>query len=242
MQPTVNTYLISDTAFTLSFELPIGEAAHQLVMLAAQAIKGLLGHAYADMVPAYTSLTIYFDDTATLEANLRPIEKVITDIVRSTANNTEYSSLSDAERKVVESTLHVIHVPVCYDQSLANDLNQVMDLLQLPKQEIVQRHTNTLYNVHMIGFVPGFAYMGTLDPTLYLPRKKTPSRNVPAGSVAIAANQTGIYPFEVPGGWHVIGRTPLRMFNKNQDPVCLLQPGQWVRFFSISLDDFNNAP
>jgi inhibitor of KinA len=242
MQPTVNTYLISDTAFTLSFELPIGEAAHQLVMLAAQAIKGLLGHAYTDMVPAYTSLTIYFDDTATLEANLRPIEKVVTDIVRSTSNNTENSNISDAERKVVESTLRVIHVPVCYDQSLANDLNQVMDLLQLSKQEIVQRHTNTLYNVHMIGFVPGFAYMGTLDPTLYLPRKKTPSRNVPAGSVAIAADQTGIYPFEVPGGWHVIGRTPLRMFNKNLDPVCLLQPGQWVRFFSISLDDFNNAP
>ncbi|MFN5803959.1 MAG: carboxyltransferase domain-containing protein, partial [Sphingomonadales bacterium] len=142
-------------------------------MLAAQAIKGLLGHAYADMVPAYTSLTIYFDDTATLEANLRPIEKVVTDIVTSTANNTENSNKSDAERKVGESTLRVIHIPVCYDQSLANDLNQVMDLLQLSKQEIVQRHTNTLYKVHMIGFVPGFAYMGTLDPTLYLPRKKT---------------------------------------------------------------------
>ncbi|MFM8805989.1 MAG: 5-oxoprolinase subunit PxpB [Sphingomonadales bacterium] len=234
-QPVVKTYLLSDTAFTLSFELPIGQEAHQWVIQAAQAIKNFLGNDYRDLVPSYTSLTIFFNDAAKLEANLRPIEKLITALLRSTTSNNDEANPDKQSGPAVKD------IPVCYDLSLATDLPLVMEHLQLSQQEIVQRHTNLLYKVYMIGFVPGFAYMGTLDPTLYMPRKQTPSRSVPAGSVAIAAHQTGIYPFDVPGGWHVIGRTPLRMFNKNRDPVCLLQPGQCVRFFSISIDEFNSA-
>lgn len=240
MQPAIKTYLISDTAVTLSFELPISLAAHRLVMLAAQIAKEFLENECCDIVPAYTSLTLYFSNRTKLETSLEVIEKLITEGVKSgiTKNDLEKTN---ANIEKANNELDIIQIPVCYEWPLATDLQLVMEQLQLSQQEIVQRHTNTLYNVYMIGFVPGFAYMGDLDPTLYMPRKQKPTSSVPAGSIAIAANQTGIYPFEVPGGWHIIGRTPLTMFNKKRDPVCLLQPGQRVRFFSISLDEFNNA-
>ncbi|MFM8711202.1 MAG: carboxyltransferase domain-containing protein, partial [Sphingomonadales bacterium] len=138
-QPVVKTYLLSDTAFTLSFELPIGQAAHQWVIQAAQAIKNFLGNDYRDLVPSYTSLTIYFNDAAKLEANLRPIEKLITALLRSTTSN------NDEANPDKQSGPAVTDIPVCYDLSLATDLPLVMEHLQLSQQEIVQRHTNLLY-------------------------------------------------------------------------------------------------
>ena len=100
-------------------------------------------------------------------------------------------------------------------------------------------HTSTVYRVFMNGFVPGFPYLGLLPAGLEVPRKASPSLRVPAGSVAIAGRQTGIYPFETPGGWQVIGRTPLRLFDKSADPCCALRPGMRVRFEPVGLECLN---
>jgi inhibitor of KinA len=233
-QPILSTYLISDTALTLSFDLPIGDEAHNIVMQAALVIKELIGNEYCDIVPAYTSLTIYFSDASKLSTTIETIKKEITKKI------TTGFFFSEHNRKDKTQKEDIIQIPVCYEQPLATDIEEVIHHLQLTSKEIIQLHTSSIYKAYMNGFVPGFSYMGALDPSLHLPRKKTPSPKVAAGSVAIAAAQTGIYPFESAGGWYIIGRTPLTMFNKKRNPVCLLQPGQQVQFYSISSQEYNN--
>jgi KipI family sensor histidine kinase inhibitor len=106
-------------------------------------------------------------------------------------------------------------------------------------EEIIQLHIEKIYRVYMIGFIPGFPYMGILPPKLEVPRKHNPSLKIPAGSIGIAGKQTGIYPTEIPGGWQIIGRTPLTLFNKLNEPACLLKAGDNVRFIPISKKEFD---
>jgi inhibitor of KinA len=112
------------------------------------------------------------------------------------------------------------------------DLADISDALQLSAQQIIALHTRPIYRVFLVGFVPGWAYLGPLPEELELPRRTTPRTQVPAGSVAIAGPQTGIYPLPVPGGWHVIGRTSVKMFLPNSDPPCLFRAGDRVKFFA----------
>jgi inhibitor of KinA len=129
----------------------------------------------------------------------------------------------------------VVEVPVCYD---GPDLAEVATACNLTTEEVVALHVASAHVVHMLGFAPGFPYMGGLDARLHVPRRATPRTAVPAGSVAIARDQSGIYPLEAPGGWNLIGRTPLRLFDPMGDPPCLLAPGDEVRFVAISPQQF----
>jgi inhibitor of KinA len=106
-------------------------------------------------------------------------------------------------------------------------------------EEIIQLHLSKNYRVYMIGFLPGFPYMGSVNERIATPRKNTPGTKIPAGSVGIAGEQTGIYPLDSPGGWNIIGRTPINLFDTASDQPCLLQPGDMVQFHLISLDEFN---
>jgi inhibitor of KinA len=131
-----------------------------------------------------------------------------------------------------------VEIPVCYEAEFALDMQELSAALQLPWEEIVERHAGAEYQVLMIGFAPGHAYMGGLDPELSVPRRATPRAVVPAGSVAIANEQTVVYPYAISGGWSVIGRTPLRVFEAGREVPSLFGNGDRVRFRAIGKAEF----
>ena len=219
-------YNIHDRAITIEFSAAISEATNLQVIALQHAIESNPFKGFIECVPAYGSLTVYLS------------EQVSTAAVRSW--------LSDLSAQVSNISLATegkqISIPVCYDPSLGTDLPWVSSHLNLSLEEIISLHTSVAYRVYMIGFIPGFPYMGTLPEQLEVPRKQTPSLKIPMGSVAIAGKQTGIYPAEVPGGWQVIGRTPLKMFDPSQSPCSFLNAGDLVTFMPITLDAFNQYP
>jgi len=184
-----------------------------------------------DLIPAYSSLTLVYDLATLIKKN--PGQSVYAMME---------SQLQEAVRLVALDTGIVsnkVNIPVCYDPSLAPDLVELAASHQLTVEEVIQLHTAETYRVYMIGFLPGFAYMGSVDERIRTARKTSPRTKVPAGSVGIAGEQTGIYPLDSPGGWQLIGQTPLQLFDATQTDPCLLQPGDEVQFSSISLTVFH---
>lgn len=150
----------------------------------------------------------------------------------------------DRERCTTQSTeasfAREIQIPVCYDEQLAPDLKEIAHRLNCHLEHIIELHSAVVYSVDTVGFMPGFGYLRTLHDSLRLPRKKTPRTQVPAGSVAIAESMTAVYPHQSAGGWHLIGRTPKRLFNPNHKEPAVLRVGDSVRFEQITFEEFNN--
>jgi len=190
--------------------------AARVVGLAAHVRKvGLPG--VCDVVPAYGSLAVFFDPVAgNGEALAERLELA-----------SQRFGTHEPEPRAEQPT-HVL--PVRYD---GPDLAEVAGRTGLSRADVVRRHAGRTYDVHFLGFVPGFAYLGPIDPALVLPRRAAPRRRVPAGSVAIAGAQTGVYPLETPGGWHLIGHTDVVLFDSARDPPNLLAAGDRVRFFPV---------
>jgi KipI family sensor histidine kinase inhibitor len=176
-----------------------------------------------DVVAAYRSVTVYFDPLRTAHARLVEELKRVTRDLPSTA--------------AAPGRLH--RVPVCYGTEFGPDLPAVAAFGRLSVDEAIARHSAIDYRVFMLGFIPGFAYLGIVDKRIAAPRREVPRTRVPAGSVAIAAEQTGIYPMESPGGWQLIGRTPVRIFESSRSRPSLFQAGDVVRFFSISRQEWD---
>ncbi len=216
-------YNIHDQAITIEFSQEISEGTNLLVIAMQHAIESNPIKGFVEAVPAYGSLTVYFNEHVSA-ATVRTWLSDLSVQVSNTSLATEGKQIS---------------IPVCYDPSLGVDLPWVAEHLNLSMEAIIALHTSIEYRVYMIGFIPGFPYMGTLPTALEVPRKQTPSMKIPAGSVAIAGKQTGIYPAEVPGGWQVIGRTPLRMFDPSTTPCSFLNAGDIVQFKPITLEAFN---
>lgn len=137
-----------------------------------------------------------------------------------------------------EDSGHTVEVPVCYDPAFGLDLDDIAAATKLPLPSIQKLHTSAKHFVLMVGFSPGQPYIGGLDPKLSVPRRATPRTVMPAGSVAIANAQTAVYPYETPGGWSIIGRTPLKVFDPAREPASLFAPGDKVQFVAISKDEF----
>jgi inhibitor of KinA len=132
-----------------------------------------------------------------------------------------------------------LEIPVCYDAEFALDLARIAEQTTLDPSEVIALHLSAKYTTACIGFMPGFPFLAGLPKELHSPRLATPRTRVPAGSVAIAGAQSGVYPLESPGGWNVIGRTPIRLFDANANPPALLRPGDRVRFRAITRDEFD---
>lgn len=179
--------------------------------LEAASLPGVL-----EIVPAYASVALYMSDASTRQA--------VMDAARFLAGAPSEAATADA----TSVTTHVI--PVRYDGA---DLESVAEACDLTVSEVVRRHSSRTYDAFALGFVPGFAYLGVLDESLRLPRRPQPRTRVPAGSVAIAGAQTAIYPFETPGGWHLIGRTAVSLFDASRARPALIAAGDRVRFMSI---------
>ncbi|MDB5197332.1 MAG: hypothetical protein JWP88_1703, partial [Flaviaesturariibacter sp.] len=133
-----------------------------------------------------------------------------------------------------------LRIPVCYDQAFAPDLKTVAAQAGLSVEEVIHIHTHTSFRVYMIGFLPGFAYMGEVPDAIAVARRSEPRTKVSAGSVGIAGKQTGIYPFDSPGGWQLIGKTPASLFRKKEASPTLFQPGDEVLFYPITINEFTN--
>jgi len=224
-------YPCGDHAITITWGNAITEAANQQVMalyryLCEQKIAGVL-----DLIPAYNSLTVVYDLAMLIKTNPdRSVYAMMESQLQQAVRLVEYDTATVSNK---------ITIPVCYDLSLAPDLPALAALHQLTIEEVIQLHTAPIYRVYMIGFLPGFAYMGSVDERIRTARKSSPRTKVPAGSVGIAGEQTGIYPLDSPGGWQLIGQTPLQLFDATRTDPCLLQTGNEVQFRSISLTEFH---
>jgi inhibitor of KinA len=221
-------YNIHDQAITIEFAQNISEATNRRVIALQHAIESNPFKGFIECVPAYGSLTVYFSE----QVSAGTVRVLLSDLSTQVADTVHTSSLFGKK----------ICIPVCYDPSLGVDLPWLSSHLNLSVDEIISLHASVSYRVYMIGFIPGFPYMGTLPEELEVPRKQTPSLKIPMGSVAIAGKQTGIYPAEVPGGWQVIGRTPLKMFDPSSSPCSFLNAGDLVQFNPITLEAFNQYP
>ena len=131
-------------------------------------------------------------------------------------------------------------IPICYDEDFAIDLNEISTKCKLDVDQVKKKHNNLTYKVDLVGFLPGFLYLGNLDKSLYLPRKKKPRAHIHEGSIGIAGNQTGIYNIESPGGWNIIGRTPVKLFDKLKDPPIKIKQGDKIIFKEITKEEFNS--
>lgn len=167
-----------------------------------------------EAVPAYASVTVFFDPAIT---NFAAVEDEL-----ASASNTPEPSGSE--------TTSLIEIPIVVSPETSPDLSRVAEFGGMNVEEALDIFLAQTYRVYMLGFLPGFAYMGEVDERIAAPRLETPRTKVPAGSVGIAGKQTGIYPLESPGGWNIIGRTDLKMFDPNAVQPCLLKPGEEVRF------------
>jgi KipI family sensor histidine kinase inhibitor len=176
-----------------------------------------------DLVPAYATVAVHYDPAAWSGDKVPPHEALKNEILRLW-EGAGTSSFPPARQ---------VDIPVCYGGAFGPDLAEVAGLCALSEEEVIARHAAAAYRVYMIGFSPGFAYLGGLDPTIATPRRATPRLKVPAGSVGIAGMQTGIYPVTTPGGWQIIGRTPKPLFLPTQENPCLLYPGDRLRFVPI---------
>lgn len=132
----------------------------------------------------------------------------------------------------------IIHLPVCYHKDFGMDLEHISEVINLSLDEIIQLHTAPLYQVYFIGFLPGFLYLGGLDERLKISRKKTPRRSVKKGSVGIGENQTGIYPKNSPGGWQILGRCPVNLFDKNEADPGPVSAGDKIKFVAVSKEEY----
>jgi KipI family sensor histidine kinase inhibitor len=175
-----------------------------------------------ETVPTFRSLMVRYDPVATDSASLVAGLKNLLDSPRGDAN---------------QATLW--RIPACYSAGHGLDLDAVARATGLSTEEAIRLHSSVRYLVYMVGFVPGYPYMGDLPEPLALPRRADPRIRVPAGSIAIAANMTAIYPLESPGGWHLIGATPLRLFDPCRPRPALLSPGDRVHFESITAREFD---
>ncbi|MEO8909144.1 MAG: 5-oxoprolinase subunit PxpB [Gemmatimonadaceae bacterium] len=204
---------LGDSAVTIMFGT---ERSPELLKRVHSAAASLLAASIADVkdvVPAYLSVAVFYDS---LQKSYGEIAPTLLAIARRTALPAARMQASRAH-----------DIPVVYD---GPDLDLVASALGLTTEEVVARHLAGHYSVDLIGFVPGFAYLSGLDPALHLPRRTQPRPRVPAGSVAIAGAQTGVYPLDTPGGWHIIGRTDAVMFDPVRDPPALLRAGDTARF------------
>lgn len=220
---------LGDTALTVTFGDTIREETNNKVLSLFNLLHYEKLEEVIDVIPAYTTLTIVYDFINIYkQGNRSPYEYMLKKVQKA------IHEMGIAK----PSAAKVIQIPVCYDVSLSRDLAVISREKDIPIDEIVQLHTSAIYHVYMIGFLPGFSYMGSVDERIAMPRKAVPELNIAAGSVGIAGEQTGIYPLDSPGGWNIVGCTPWKMFDANKRAPCILQAGDKVKFQEITLNRF----
>jgi len=210
-----------DSALLVEFEDRIDPVVNACAIALANAIDAAHLAGVRDVVATYRSVAVYFDPLHTSRNGLL--------------------DLIESERVRLRPLVEVrepIRIPVCYGEDFGPDLAAVAAFGGLAPAEVIRRHVSRRYRVYMLGFVPGFAYLGIVDRAIAAPRRAQPRLRVPAGSVGIAGSQTGIYPTDTPGGWQLVGRTPVRPFDQSRSEPFLLKAGDEVEFYPIDRDEY----
>jgi inhibitor of KinA len=222
----VNAFRIveaGESALVVEFEERIDPEVNARAVGLAERLNAAPVAGVRDIVPTYRSVAVYFDPLRTSHDAL----------------------MARLEREAVQPAsprardLDVIHIPVCYDREFGPDLVEVAAFGGISESAVVELHTRPTYHVFMLGFAPGLAYMGVVDDRIAAPRRQTPRERVPRGSVGIAGGQTGVYPAETPGGWQIIGRTPLKPFDLARPEPFLMKAGDAVSFDAIDRTEFD---
>jgi KipI family sensor histidine kinase inhibitor len=212
-----------DSALVVEFDERIDPLVNARTVACADAVQAAGIAGVRDVVPSYRSVAIYFDP---LRTNY--------DALLATLETQAAHPAAEAQ-----ASREPIRIPVCYGGDFGPDLPQVAAFAKLTEDEVVRIHTSATYRVFMVGFVAGFAYMGIVDERIAMPRHSTPRVRVPLGTVGIAGVQTGIYPAETPGGWQLIGRTPVKPFDASRTEPFLMKAGDAVTFYTITRTDFD---
>ena len=230
--PSYKISSLGETALIIDFGNTIDESINKLVHSLFYQIQNDPIPGMIEAVPGYSSLTIYYDIL----------------FIRNILNKqtTAFEWISESLKKIIPKEnietgdpQILIKVPVCYENEYAPDLSFIASQNKISHEEVIYLHTSTTYHIYMLGFLPGFAYMGMVDEKISSSRKQKPVF-VEAGSIGIAGKQTGIYPFRSQGGWQIIGRTPLKLFDKEKINPVLFKAGDKVQFYSITKDEFED--
>lgn len=210
-------------AWVVRFSDRIDPANRNWITAFCRDCRAVLGDALVEMVPSYTTVLVQYDPWQLTDTVSRRL-------LESVLERLEPSSEDTGGR--------LIKLPVWYDVSVGPELSLIAERNGWSPQRVAAAHATAQYQVFALGFVPGFAFMGLVDPALATPRLATPRQQVPRGSIAIAERQTSAYPQVTPGGWNLIGRTPLTLFDATREPMTVLEPGDRVRFVPISRQRF----
>jgi inhibitor of KinA len=243
--PPYRIFPLGDTAITIDFGNVIDERINSKVLalfhqLSAEPLPGMI-----EAVPAYGSLTVYYDVFGISKTGITG--KSVFEFMCG-----QLSERLDQPLKEENEVSRLVTIPVCYEKEFAPDIEYLAKEKNISAEEVIRIHSSKQYRIYLLGFLPGFSYMGEVDEKIAVSRKPQPV-TVAAGSVGIAGKQTGIYPLASPGGWQIIGRTPLILFDAapskspppvggetSEDSFCLLHPGDRVQFISISKDEFES--
>lgn len=223
---------LGDAALIIDLGNVIDESLNKIIHSLFYQLKNDPLPGIVELVPGYSSLTVYYDVLSIkqmLNEETTAFEWITEKIQERLSRDEEHTGKSE----------DLFIVPVCYDPEYAPDLEHIAGSNGISVEEIIYLHVSATYRVYMLGFLPGFAYMGQVDEKIACSRKPQPV-NVEAGSVGIAGKQTGIYPLRSPGGWQIIGRTPLKLFDKDNSDPAFFKPGSRVRFQSITKDEYKD--
>lgn len=213
--------LLGDRGLLVELGDDIHPRINQKVRKLYMGTKGHRIQGLKDLVPSYRSLLVVYDP---LIISLTSLKSRINEI---------WSALSDVRLPDPRT----VEIPVVYGGEYGPDLQWIADYHRMTPQDVIRLHTQPTYQVYMIGFMPGYPYMGEIPNALVTPRRKTPRTHVPKGSVAIAQKQTGVYPFTSPGGWQILGRTPVQLFDSLRKPPSLLEMGDRVKFYAVAPEE-----
>lgn len=211
-----------ESCLVVEFADEIDRGANDAVTRLKSALETETGLKLKECLPTYRSLSIYFD----------PLEETMERIIEESKKVLGHAA-EGGEQPHME-----ISIPVCYGGEYGPDIKNVAENAKISEEEVIERHTANVCHCYMIGFIPGFAYLGGMDESIATPRLANPRTVIPGGSVGIAGKQTGIYPLDSPGGWQLIGRTPLRLFTPEAKNPTLIQAGYGVKFVSVSEEEY----
>jgi inhibitor of KinA len=217
--PTFRTF--GEQAILLDWPAKIDLDIHNKVMTFSSQIRHFFAEDVLDVVPTYHSIAVYLSKTTVMEEFLQKLKVAV---------------LGFTEEQVNQP--NIISIPVCYEESFALDLAELAKANNLSIAKLIQLHTSPLYKVYFLGFLPGFPYLGGLDTRLHAKRRKEPRSRIAQGSVGIGGGQTGIYPKDSPGGWNIIGKTPLPLFDASCVPPTQMNAGDFIKFEPITRTEF----
>ncbi|MGD6901806.1 5-oxoprolinase subunit PxpB [Bacillus infantis] len=224
-----HTYAAGDSCIILEFGSSIDPGSNQKVRKAASLLSKKPFRGMIECVPAFHTLAVHYDPYAV--GTLSPFEAASSLIAEMLAEKIQLDVQSP----------RLLDIPVCYEGAHAPDLAFVARSNGLSEKEVIEIHSNRDYEIYFLGFSPGFPFLGGMDQRIAAPRKTSPRLKIPSGSVGIAGSQTGIYPSETPGGWQIIGRTPLTLFDPEREEPSYLKPGDRLRFIPVTEAEFQSG-